>query len=140
MKLDFREVTQRYRDYLSDVIDLTLSRYVDIQDIDSVCLALGPYRNLTTLTASTLFLHPNCQVLNHASDRIYGNREIDFFDDYNRRKMDRFIQFSIRISKKGRRGTRGGSIIHSHAFDSNYKVKTIYKKEKLISRSYLKAY
>ncbi len=31
--------------------------------IRSVCLTLGLYRNLTTLTASVLALHTRCQVL-----------------------------------------------------------------------------
>ena len=74
---------RQFRLRLTDVIDLRTSRYLDIQDIESVCLTLGPYRNLTTLTASVLFLHPNCQVLNHAGIRIYGNRQIDFLWDYN---------------------------------------------------------
>ncbi|MEM7479491.1 MAG: hypothetical protein AAF483_31280, partial [Planctomycetota bacterium] len=75
--------------------DLVESLTRDIGECQSVCLALGPYRNLTTLTAATLFLHPNCQVLNHAGSRIYGNTEVDFLADYSRERFDRFIQFAI---------------------------------------------
>ena len=103
---------------LTDRIDLMTSRFIDIKDCQSVCLTLGPYRNLTTLTAATLFLHPNCQVLNHAGKRIFGNRKVDFLSDYSKDKLDRFIQFAIKISSKGQRGKLGGSIIYSHAFDS----------------------
>jgi len=112
----------------SDALDLMTSRFLDIQDIDSVCLALGPYRNLTTLTASMLFLHPKCQVLNHAAERIYGNNKIDFLRDYSRSKLDRFIRFAVTISGKGRRGNSGGSITFSHAFDSRYEMGEIYRK------------
>jgi hypothetical protein len=100
----------------TDVADLAASRGVDISACKSVCLALGPYRNLTTLTAATLFLHPNCQVLNHAGGRIFGNDEVDFISNFSRARLDRFIQFAIAISAKGERGKVGGSITHSHAF------------------------
>ena len=113
---------------VTDKIDLMLSRKLDIGHCESVCLALGPYRNLTTLTAATLFLHPHCQVLNHAGVRIYGNSEVDFLSDFSRERLDRFIQFAIRISSKGERGDVGGSITHSHAFDSNYGMKELHEK------------
>lgn len=100
----------------TDAADLAASRNVDIAPCKTVCLALGPYRNLTTLTAATLFLHPNCQVLNHAGGRIFGNDEVDFISNFSRARVDRFIQFAIAISAKGERGAVGGSITHSHAF------------------------
>lgn len=115
-----------YRIALTDVLDLRRSRRQDIRDIESVCLALGPYRNLTTLTASTLFLHPHCQVLNHAGKRIYGNTEVDFLQDYSQDKLDRFLQFAVQIATTGLRGDMGGSITRSHAFDSRYKTKEIF--------------
>ena len=113
---------------LSDEIDLIKSRSIDTSDCKSVCLALGPRGNLTTLTAATLFLHPDCQVLNHAGTRIYGNRQMDFLSDYSDKRFERFIQFAVRISTKGFRGDRGGSITYSHAFDSRYQTKEIYQK------------
>ncbi len=118
----------QYKVALSDVVDLRKSRELDIQEIESVCLALGPYRNLTTLTATTLFLHPNCQVLNHAGKRIYGNRQIDFLQGFSKEKLDRFLQFAIQISTTGHRGDTGGSITHSHAFDSRYQTKDLLEK------------
>ena len=69
-----------------------------------LCLFLGPYRNLTTLTASTLFLHPNCQVLNHASTRIFGDQRIDFFANYSDATFDAFLRYAIHISQSGARG------------------------------------
>ena len=122
---------KQFRLRLGDVIDLWTSRYLDVRDIRSVCLALGPYRNLTTLTASVLFLHPNCQVLNHAGGRIYGNKELDFLLDYNPKKLDRFAQYAIRISAKGQRGNFGGSITHSHAFGPESNLKETYEKSNL---------
>ncbi|NBB95021.1 MAG: hypothetical protein GVY16_04700 [Planctomycetes bacterium] len=105
---------------LTDPVDLRASRAMDISDVESVCVMLGPYRNLTTLTASVMFLHPQCQVLNHAGRRIFGRREVDFLEEFSCEKLDRFIQFAIRISGKGRQGACGGSITHSHAFDARH--------------------
>lgn len=107
--------------------DLAASKSIDIDRVETVCLALGPYRNLTTLTAATLFLHPNCQVLNHASDRVFGISEIDFLSDFSKRKLDRFIRFAIWISVKGKRGDYGGSITHSHAFSSGHVMQELYQ-------------
>lgn len=116
---------------MNDDPDLILSRNMDIQEVEAVCLILGPYRNLTTMTASALFLHPRCQVLNHAGIRIFGNSEIDFLRDYSREKLDRFIQYAITISGKGQRGYRGGSITYSHAFESRHEMKEIFDKSGL---------
>lgn len=108
---------RRARVALTDRVDLMRSRSVGIDGCRTVCLALGPYRNLTTLTAATLFLHPNCQVLNHAGTRIFGNPRVDFLSDFSKERLDRFIRFAIKISAKGQRGGLGGSITFSHAFD-----------------------
>jgi hypothetical protein len=113
---------------LADSIDLIKSKSIDIKECESVCLALGPTGNLTTVTAAVLFLHPNCQVLNHAGTRIFGNKQIDFLSDYSEERFNRFVQFAIRISDKGYRGYLGGSITYSHAFDSKYTTKEIYEK------------
>ncbi|MCW5878805.1 MAG: hypothetical protein KIS80_08075, partial [Anaerolineales bacterium] len=53
-----------------------------IDGLESVCLFLGPYRNLTTLTASMLSLHPECQVLNHAGTRVFPNKNLNFIEEY----------------------------------------------------------
>lgn len=102
---------------ISDAVDLWWSRNLDVQNVRSVCLFLGPYRNLTTLTASILFLHPYIQVLNHAGMRIFGNKKVDFLQDFNKETFDRFTQFAITISGKGYKGVLGGSITYGHAFD-----------------------
>jgi hypothetical protein len=97
------------------------SRKIDISAVKSVCLMLGPYRNLTTMTAATLYLHNNCQVLNHAGERIYGKHKVDFLqNNFQVKRLDRFIQYAILISAGGFRGKRGGSITHSHAFTEEY--------------------
>jgi len=135
MKIKIRKKNRSFaksvkREYLNltDHIDRITSRSLDIKDCESVCLALGPYRNLTTLTAATLFLHPNCQVLNHAGNRIYGNRHVDFLSDYSEKRLNHFIQFAIKISGKGRGGYVGGSITYSHAFDSRHEMKNEFTK------------
>jgi hypothetical protein len=108
--------------------DLIASRDISVRDCETVCLMLGPYRNLTTLTAATLFLHPNCQVLNHARDRIMGREEVDFLNNYDKSKLDRFIQYATYISGSGKRGKHGGSISYSHAFESKYKMSEFFNK------------
>jgi hypothetical protein len=109
-------------------IDLVASRNISIDDIRTVCLVLGPYRNLTTLTAATLFLHPNCQVLNHAGRRLFGDRRLDFFLDYSDEKFQRFLKYAVRISQGGTRGSYGGSITRSHAFENQYVMKNVFEK------------
>ena len=59
----------------------------------TVGLILGPYRNLTTLTASVLSLHPECQALNHAGPRLLKGR-LDFIQDV--RRLDRFCNAAAR--------------------------------------------
>jgi len=113
--------------WLGDRVDLWASRSIDVDDCRSVCLMLGPYRNLTTLTASLVFLHPHCQVLNHAGDRVFGRRSLDFLSDYRRDRLDNFIRYAIRISAKGRRGDYGGSITHSHAFDEKHAMRDAFE-------------
>ncbi len=112
---------------MSDRLDLQASRSIDTSACRTVCLAVGPYRNLTTLTAATLFLHPNCEVLNHAGKRIYRNPEVNFLADFSEEKLTRFLQFAIRISKKGGRGGYGGSITKSHAFDDKHQMRELYE-------------
>lgn len=106
--------------------DFQESSGVNLDNLKSVCLALGPYRNLTTLTASILFLHPNCQVLNHAGKRIFGDRKLDFLSDYSEEKFENFARYAIHISAGGERGNYGGSITHSHAFRDQSDIKDVW--------------
>ena len=103
------------------------SSNIDVDSINTLICLAGPYRNLTTLTASIAALHPNCQVLNHAHERILPHREVNFFSDYTLDKWQRFLQYGLRISIGGARGRTGGSILHSHAFDHE-NVKDVYRK------------
>lgn len=105
---------------------ISASKRLDISTVDTlVCLA-GPYRNLTTLTASIAALHPNCQVLNHAQERILPHQEVDFFSNYSLERWAQFLQYALTLSIGGERGRNGGSILHSHAFDYG-KVKKLYR-------------
>jgi hypothetical protein len=108
--------------------DLKNAQNMDIKHIKTVCLALGPYRNLTTLTASILFLHPHCQVLNHGGARIFGDPQLDFLLQNDTHTLDQFLRYAIAISTKGKRGKTGGSIVHSHAFDEKHKLGKLYRK------------
>ena len=86
--------------------------------LQSVCIFLGPYRNLTTLTAALLSLHPKCQVLNHSGFRILEERQLNFFADPSVACFRRFLQYIVTESQRGSRGDDGGSITLSHAFGS----------------------
>lgn len=90
-----------------------------------LALVLGPYRNLTTLTASVFSLHPECQVLNHGADRLLGDRSVNFFIDPNAETLQRFFASAIAASADGKRGDFGGSILHSHAF-ANERLRKLY--------------
>ena len=103
------------------------SRNIDVSSINTLICLAGPYRNLTTLTASVAALHPNCQVLNHAQESILPHQEVDFFSDYSSHKWQRFLQYGLHISLGGGRGRIGGSILHSHAFDHG-NVISLYQK------------
>lgn len=120
-KLEIRRLAQEKRE------DLIAAQHIDVSGVKSLCLALGPYRNLTTLTASILFLHPRCQVLNHGAARILGDPRLDFLLDYDRKTADHFLRYAIAISTKGKRGKSGGSILHSHAFDEKHKLGRLYR-------------
>ena len=102
-----------------------------IKKINTVCLILGPYRNLTTLTASTLFLHPNCQVLNHGWERIVANDRLNFIKEFSSKKLDHFILNAVSMSKQGKKGLYGGSITKSHAFKPKHQMKDEFIKSKL---------
>lgn len=107
--------------------DLRAASGIDVSQVKTLCLALGPYRNLTTLTASLLFLHPECQVLNHGSSRIFGDPQLDFLQDYSDSAFDNFLRFAIYISGSGSRGKEGGSITKSHAFDGKHKMQELFQ-------------
>lgn len=99
----------------------------DSQTLQTVGLFLGPYRNLTTLTASVLFLHPNCQVLNHAGPRIFSKPELAFLDEYSQFKMDKFTQYALAASEGGKRGGFGGSVALAHAFSDHEDMQSAYE-------------
>ena len=85
--------------------------------IDTVAVVLGPYRNLTTLTASALALHPEVQVLNHAAFRLFEMPAVDFLLRPDTAHLRAFVEKALALSTGGRRGQHGGSILMSHAFD-----------------------
>jgi hypothetical protein len=83
--------------------------------ITTVVLPLGPYRNLTTMTAALYALHPNAVVLNHAAERVFGSA----IDPFVRIDADSWLRFkagALRLLKRGRSGAFGGNVVLSHAF------------------------
>jgi len=125
------KVIDHVKRHLSDISLQRKSKIIDIKSCTTICLALGPYRNLSTLTSATLFLHPNCQVLNHAGNRIHWRGSINFISNFSIKKLNRFIQFAIVASAGGVRGSLGGSITYAHAFDSKYELSKIFKESNM---------
>ncbi len=83
--------------------------------ITTVVLPLGPYRNLTTMTAALFAFHPNGVVLNHAADRIFGSR-YDPFDRLDAARWRDFKAGALRLLQHGRKSSYGGNVLLSHAF------------------------
>jgi hypothetical protein len=85
--------------------------------VTDLAILLGPYRNLSTITAATLALHPDVQVLNHAGERFLGVPDLDFIGNPSAATYDAFLRAAREASAGGKRGSYGGSILYSHAFD-----------------------
>ena len=107
---------QKVKDYAMRPGFLVKARRVDVAKVKSVVMAIGPNRNMTTLTASLIALHPNCQVLNNAAYRHMDRAEA-LLRDPSQPEYERFVRSSVYKSQGGRRGHYGGTITLSHAFD-----------------------
>ncbi len=101
----------------------------EYEKIQSICAFLGPYRNLTTLTAAVLGLHPQCQVLNHGGFRVLTETQLNIFRDPSDETFRRFSQHVVDGSQAtGGDDDGGGSIVHSHSF-RNAEVRAAYEKQ-----------
>ncbi|MDX2170845.1 MAG: hypothetical protein SF182_27505 [Deltaproteobacteria bacterium] len=85
--------------------------------IETVVMPLGSYRNLTTLTAALFALHPGAIALNHGWVRLATKPSLDFFRAPDPQRLRRFIAAAVRLAQGGRRGAHGGSVLASHAFE-----------------------
>jgi hypothetical protein len=84
--------------------------------IETVVIVLGSYRNLTTMTAAFYALHPAAMALNHAWVRLATKPSLDFLSDPRSERLQRFVGAAVRLAQGGRAGEYGGSILRSHAF------------------------
>ena len=88
--------------YCSDLLRLVEAKIREVdpgaeitpEQLESVCILLGPYRNLTTLTCSVLSLHPQCVVLNHAGLRTLRNPKLNFLANYSPDKFSEFVRYA----------------------------------------------
>jgi hypothetical protein len=110
--IKFRESTRSRRDLSGRFTRHELDRAAGIT---TVVLPLGPYRNLTTMTAALYALHPNAVVLNHAGQRVFGST-VDPFAVIDDDRWLRFKAAALRMLQHGRGGGFGGSVLKSHAF------------------------
>ncbi|MBP7241653.1 hypothetical protein [Amaricoccus sp.] len=83
--------------------------------LTTTVLPLGPYRNLTTMTAALFALHPQAVVLNHAADRVFASR-YDPFDAPSPERWRAFKAVALRLLRHGRKSSYGGNVLLSHAF------------------------
>jgi len=90
-----------------------------------VCIFLGPYRNLTTLWASVLSLHPNVQVCNHIGTHI-KRTNCDFINGYSRRRVKNFTDYALNASKITEWSSKSGSITIDHAYKQNPEFNRLY--------------
>jgi len=91
---------------------------MEYPSLRKLCCSLGPNRNLTTLVAGLMASHPQCRVLNHAGKRIFPLPEVNFLSEYSPETFERFIRYAVYLSDRGKHGLYGGSIEHSHAFET----------------------
>jgi hypothetical protein len=99
-----------------------------IDNLDTVCLFLGPNRNLTTLTASILSLHPNCQVMSHGGERVLPMDNLNFLNNYTNEKFIEFCHFALTMSQTHGKGGFGGSITITHAFRHNRRIRRAFQR------------
>ena len=103
--------------------------------LKTICLILGPNRNLTTLTASCCMLHHEVQVLNHYFS-INTNPETIFLSQYAPDKVDNFVTHVLDINKTGfDKPGDGGVITVSHAFAYKRLKKLFFKLSFVIRQS-----
>jgi len=89
----------------------------------NLIIMLGPYRNLTTVTVSTISLHPEVMILNHGVEKVLGKEEIDFFTgDFSHEKVENFKQLILDTSEN--------KSYNNHAFKVERMKKTFNKRYK----------
>ncbi len=96
-----------------------------VRGIETIVIALGSYRNLTSMTAAIFALHPAAIVLNHAWIRLGTKPSLDFFRDPRPERVQAFLAAAVHLAQSGRAGDYGGSILQSHVFHRP-EVKRLY--------------
>lgn len=109
-------------------VDLISANKINIDQLETLCINLGPQRNLSTLMAALMALHPDAQVLNHAGQRILKDARLNFLAKGDAATFRKFLKYALHISKSGKRGAFGGSILLAHSFDEKYEVRKKYQK------------
>lgn len=98
--------------------------------MNTICLIVGPYSNLTTLTASIFSLHPRIRVLNHYNS-FNECTDTNFLITHSHKKWDDFIIVVLALLEKNISipGV-GGTITKSHAFKRNPQLLKLYNSVK----------
>lgn len=98
----------------------------DISNIDTIAVIIGPYRNLTSLVAAALNLHPEIQILNHAHERVLGRNELNFVRNFSKQKLDLFCKFALVANKFKGLLSYGGNVFFSHSFQDHKDMQAVY--------------
>jgi len=94
-RIEQRRIERKKRENLQAASGL------DISSVRTICLALGPYRSFTTITASFIAKHPECQAINHGGKQILGDPRLDFLGRYRPATADRFVRYGLHVSLNG---------------------------------------
>jgi hypothetical protein len=108
--------TNSLLDHLLRPLHMYRGSRVDLEQVRTLGFGLGPNRNMTTLTAGLLALHPQVQVLNHAWGRQQSFAKALLDEGAEEKTFEAFVRSAVVKSQGGRQGRYGGSVTHSHAF------------------------
>ena len=78
--------------------DLAEAESIDVGSLQTLCLALGPYRSHASFTASVIATHPNGQAINHGGRVVLGDRRLDLLLYPGPATTDRFLRYGLHIA------------------------------------------
>ncbi len=95
--------------------DLTDSQALDLSELRTFCLALGPYRSHSSITASIVATHPHGQAINHGGQLVLNDPRLDFLTANDSATTERFLRYGLHIAL-GRVGDPPEGTPPVHAF------------------------
>ena len=90
---------RRFETYKRDLVQTATDR--NLGSVRTLCLALGPYRSYTTVTAGYIGTHPHCLALNHGGSSVIGDPELDFIAHRRPQVTDNFLRYALALADHG---------------------------------------